>query len=66
MVIDPPTSPMCSLSGNCPEGGAIADYALIWFDGLRAYVRASGDLAAARLLLPRAIRCMGECRCLLA
>ena len=42
-----------SALGNCPEGGAIADYALIWFEGLRTYLRAgslgfSSKIRAAR------------------
>lgn len=45
-------------SGNCPEGGGISDYALIWFSGLDLYVRASGDVATAKSLFGAAQKCM--------
>jgi hypothetical protein len=46
------------ISGNCPEGGPISDYACIWFEGALAHLRATGDAATARSLLPAATRCM--------
>lgn len=46
------------MSGNCPSGGGIADYALIWFESLRVYLFATGDAACAKALYPRAERCM--------
>jgi hypothetical protein len=36
-------------SGNCPSGGGIADYALIWFEALRVYLAATGDAPACKV-----------------
>jgi hypothetical protein len=46
------------ISGNCPEGGGISDYALIWFEGSVAYWQATGDLITMRDLYPEAQTCM--------
>ena len=36
------------ISGNVPEGGAISDYALIWFNGFAEYWRATGDVESVK------------------
>jgi hypothetical protein len=45
-------------SGNCPEGGGITDYALLWFEAYGLYLQATGDVAAATGLYPSATKCM--------
>ena len=45
-------------SGNCPSGGGISDYALIWFEALRVYLAATGDAPACKALWPACAKCM--------
>ena len=37
-------------SGNCPEGGRIAGYVLLWFEAYGLYLQATGDLTLALTL----------------
>eukprot|EP00658_Telonema_sp_P-2_P035079 TRINITY_DN25561_c0_g2_i1.p1 TRINITY_DN25561_c0_g2~~TRINITY_DN25561_c0_g2_i1.p1 ORF type:complete len:481 (+),score=99.07 TRINITY_DN25561_c0_g2_i1:396-1838(+) len=45
-------------SGNCPESGGIADYALLWFGGLDLYTKSSGDVQTCQQLFGPAAKCM--------
>jgi len=45
-------------SSNCPSGGGITDYALLWFEALSLYLKATGDTATVNGLYPAATKCM--------
>lgn len=45
-------------SGNCPSGGAISDYALLWMEALAVYLQATGDRPAVAALWPACTKCV--------